>query len=384
MPSIEIETIAALEAHLADGLPMGNVVVQGLDLTGLAASLDGLDLAGTVFLGTQLARSTYERACADGAIIFRPPLETPFSPYRSTLYTPEELFGNFDPADPATFAATLDERVYRYTRDPLVRGDILHSLACRLHDHAITDALEERISGHEIVAIMGGHALERTAAEYRDVALIAKELAESGFLMTSGGGPGAMEATHFGAWMAHRTEADVDAALTLLAPSPGFSTRERWLATALDVKKAFPRLPGSGGHLVDSLGIPTWLYGHEPPTVFATAIAKYFANSVREEGLLAIANSGVVYSPGSAGTIQEVFQDAAQNHYRSFGHPSPMIFLGVDYWRFQKPVYPLLTQLAAGHDYAALIHLTDDRTEVVERLLDFAAARSADLNRRRD
>ena len=383
MASIEIETVEALEAHLADGLPMGNVVVQGLDLTGLASSLDELDLAGTVFLGTELAQSTYERACAAGAVIFRPPLETPFSPYRSHLYNAQELFGAFNPSEPATYADTLDERVYRYTREPLVRSDILHSLACRLHDHAITDALEEEIAGRDIVAIMGGHALERTATEYRDIALIAKELAETGFLMTSGGGPGAMEATHFGAWMAHRTVTDVDAALAILAGCPDFSRREQWLATALEVKAAFPQVAGPAGYVVDSLGIPTWLYGHEPPTVFATHIAKYFANSVREEGLLAIANSGVVFSPGSAGTIQEVFQDATQNHYRSFGHPTPMIFLGVEYWRIRKPVYPLLTQLAAGHDYAALIHLSDEPAEVVQHLRDFAAERSADINERR-
>ena len=41
-------------------------------------------------------------------------------------------------------------------------------------------------------------------------------------------------------------------------------------------------------------------------------------------GLLAIAKHGVIYAPGSAGTIQEIFQDAAQNHYSSFGPPSPM------------------------------------------------------------
>jgi predicted Rossmann-fold nucleotide-binding protein len=209
-------------------------------------------------------------------------------------------------------------------------------------------------------------------------------MAEAGFLMTSGGGPGAMEATHFGAWMANRPEADVEAALGILAACPGFSPREPWLATALAVKKAFPRIPGVDGTIADSLGVPTWLYGHEPPTAFATEIAKYFANSVREEGLLAIANSGVVFSPGSAGTIQEVFQDAAQNHYRSFGHPSPMIFFGVEYWRIHKPVYPLLTELATGHDYAALIHLTDDRDEVVQRLLDFTASRSAGINYRSD
>ena len=107
--------------------------------------------------------------------------------------------------------------------------------------------------------------------------------------------------------------------------------------------------------------------------MFATDIAKYFANSVREEGLLAIAKAGVVFSPGSAGTIQEIFQDAAQNHYRSYGHPAPMIFLGIDYWTNLKPVYPLVTELAAGHDYGSLIQITDDPVVVVEHLLDFSA-----------
>ena len=375
MASVEIESVEQLREHIADGLPMANVVVQGLDLTSLAASLDSLNLAGTVFLGTLLAPSTYDKACADGAVIFRPPLETPFSPYRSRLYTADELFGGFDPADPATYERTLDERIYRYSHQPEVRNDILHSLACRLHDHAITDALEDKIAGRRVVAIMGGHSIARTDQQFRDVALISKELTEAGFLMTSGGGPGAMEATHFGAWMAHRPVADVDAALRILADCPGYEPREQWLATAMTAKETYPQVAGMDGVIADSLGIPTWLYGHEPPTVFATDIAKYFANSVREEGLLAIATSGVVFSPGSAGTIQEIFQDAAQNHYRSFGHPSPMIFLGVEYWRIDKPVYLLLTQLAAGHDYAALLHLTDDIEDVVHRIFDYAESR---------
>ncbi len=281
MASIEIETLEQLDAHLGAGHPMGNVVVQGLDLSSYAGTLDRVDLSGTVFLGTQLAQSTYEHACATGAVVFRPPLETPFSPYRSRLYSAEELFGAFDPRDSTTYANTLDERVYQYTRQPEVRGDILHSLACRLHDHAITDALDEKIAGRDVVAIMGGHGLERTEPQYRDVAVIAKALAEAGYLMTSGGGPGAMEATHLGAWMAHRGEADLDLALATLARYPTFTPREEWLATAQIVKRSFPQKAGPNGQLADSLGIPTWLYGHEPPTVFATDIAKYFANSVR-------------------------------------------------------------------------------------------------------
>ena len=76
-----------------------------------------------------------------------------------------------------------------------------------------------------------------------------------------------------------------------------------------------------------SLSIPTWFYGHEPSNPFATHIAKYFSNSEREDGLLAVATAGIVFVPGGPGTLQEVFQDAAQNAYETYGRSSPMVFL---------------------------------------------------------
>ncbi|MDO5488101.1 MAG: hypothetical protein Q4F42_06430, partial [Rikenellaceae bacterium] len=93
----------------------------------------------------------------------------------------------------------------------------------------------------------------------------------------------------------------------------------------------------------------------EPATPFASHIAKYFDNSIREDGLLAIAKGGVIYSPGSAGTMQEVFQDAAQNHYKTFGFSSPMVFLGREHWTQRIPVYPLLEQLQAEGRYKNLL-----------------------------
>ncbi len=65
----------------------------------------------------------------------------------------------------------------------------------------------------------------------------------------------------------------------------------------------------------ESLGIPTWHYGHEPPNVFATAIAKYFRNATREAILLEVCDAGIVFLPGAGGTVQEVFQDACENYY---------------------------------------------------------------------
>jgi len=127
----------------------------------------------------------------------------------------------------------------------------------------------------------------------------------------------------------------------------------------------------------ESLAIPTWFYGHEPSNLFSTHVAKYFANSIREDGLLAIATYGVVYAPGSAGTIQEVFMDAAQNHYETFGPASPMVFLDETYWTETKPVYPLLQTLAEGTPYADRLTLTDDVRTVLDAITAHAPTRNA-------
>ncbi|MEM9261204.1 MAG: hypothetical protein AAGA62_16310, partial [Bacteroidota bacterium] len=115
----------------------------------------------------------------------------------------------------------------------------------------------------------------------------------------------------------------------------------------------------------ESLAIPTWFYGHEPSNLFATYIAKYFSNSIREDTLLAIAVYGIVYAPGSAGTTQEIFMDAAQNHYVTFDYVSPMVFLGRERYSKSTQLFPLLQSLAEGKDYANFLYLTDDPAEVV-------------------
>ena len=114
-----------------------------------------------------------------------------------------------------------------------------------------------------------------------------------------------------------------------------------------------------------SVGIPTWHYGHEPPTPFASRIAKYFANSVREEGLITIAIGGIIFSPGSAGTIQELFQDAAQNHYVTTGWVSPMVLLDSEYWTTEKPIFSVFRDLAENEEYGSLVTLVDGHDAAV-------------------
>ena len=73
------------------------------------------------------------------------------------------------------------------------------------------------IVGHnylKTVGVMGGHGLLRTDTMYRQIIFLSKQLTELGFLMVSGGGPGAMEATHLGAWMAGRSDDEVEEALS--------------------------------------------------------------------------------------------------------------------------------------------------------------------------
>ena len=174
-----------------------------------------------------------------------------------------------------------------------------------------------------------------------------------------------MEATHLGAWMAGRPDSEVEEALDMLAAAPSYKDR-LWLETAFRVMERFP----SPKYV--SLGVPTWLYGHEPATPFATHIAKYFDNSTREDSILTISKGGVIYSPGSAGTMQEIFQDAVQNHYLSFGYASPMVFLGKEFWTEEMPVYRLMQYLIEKGKYNnLLLSITDSVDEIVSTIEDF-------------
>lgn len=292
------------------------------------------------------------------------------SHYRQTLYTPDTLYQGYVVGNPDSYSSCYDSRVYQhYLNKGKTSQDVRETLARTLHDHAITHAMNNMLAAYDerrIVGIMGGHGLLRTEAAYRQIVHISKRLTEMDFLLISGGGPGAMEATHLGAWMAGRTQEELDEAISILAEAPSYKDKE-WLDTAFQVRQLFPQ-----SHY-KSLGVPTWLYGHEPATPFATHIAKYFENALREDGLLTIAKGGLIYSPGSAGTLQEIFQEAVQNHYLSFGYASPMIFLGVDYWTDEMPVYRLLEHLMQKGKYKnLLLTITDDEHRIVDTLEKFA------------
>ena len=70
--------------------------------------------------------------------------------------------------------------------------------------------------------------------------------------------------------------------------------------------------------------------------------------------------------------MQEIFQDAVQNHYLSFGYASPMVFLGKEYWTEEMPVYRLMTHLTEKGKYQnLLLSLTDSIDEIAEIIENF-------------
>jgi predicted Rossmann-fold nucleotide-binding protein len=372
---IEIDTAEQARAWLELGKLRSEAAFQAVDLRQLEGFETGT-FDGCLFLSCTLTDAQAGFLTTTGATVIRDDPARPFTAHRARLYTPDELFAGFDRSDRDGYEATFDASVYRHWVDTgrQYPASIGESLARRLHDHSISDALNEALVGQRPVAIMGGHELERAHPRYATIARIARTLTRAGYLMLSGGGPGAMEATHLGAYMAHFEDDQLDAVITVLSPRPKGSpvgleyTDRDWLHRAFAVRDRWP----IEVRRYDSIGIPTWMYGHEPPAPFATKIAKYFENSVREEGLLAVATHGVVFTPGSAGTIQEIFQDATQNHYASFGSPSPMILFDVNYWTETHPVWPLLESLAKHRDYDELITLTDDDQEVITRVTSYA------------
>jgi predicted Rossmann-fold nucleotide-binding protein len=325
-----------------------------------------------------------ERSISDSGFVLAPP---------DRLYLPQALYDSWDATDDLSLARSLDFRTYLATLaqgQPVPRSaGIVNGRA--LHDAAISFSLAARVVDARSVGILGGHGEPRGSDSYHAIAHVARELARRGYTVLTGGGPGAMEAAHLGARFAALESTALDSAIARLGspatrafPFPHGSdlvVDGGFVASALRALHAWMRpameiATETANAATASIGIPTWLYGHEPATPFATEHAKYFENSIREEGLLTLAIYGAIYAPGSSGTLQEIFEDANQNFYVPPNEGlSPMVFLDIDgYWTRQFPVIPVLRALF-GDRFDDVVTVVDSADAAVEAIV----TRSADV-----
>ncbi|WP_436699177.1 LOG family protein [Nocardioides sp. BYT-33-1] len=265
---------------------------------------------------------------------------------RTRLYTPDELY------DAPVYAESFDSRAYHWA---LATSGPAEALAEVLHDQAIDTALGDWAAapgGRGLVGVMGGHAADRGTPAYDDAARLGALLGRH-HVVATGGGPGAMEAANLGGRMAAAPPDALAEALRRVADVPSFRPSvDAWVGAA---RAALDLAPEPS----PSLGVPTWHYGHEPPNLFATAIAKYFRNALREAILLMVCDAGIVFLPGAGGTVQEIFQDACENYYAADEDVAPMVLVGRRYWTERLPAWPLLQALARGRAMEQHVHLVD-------------------------
>ena len=370
MPGRDVEDLVTWERLLSAPEPLHNLRLQGLDLmVHRELLLARSDLSDIVVLGGRLDADVEQHLRRNRSIIFPAEPRAPVDPYRARLYTAQELYEGMGEKG---YDQTPDARAYQWSQDATVRHDTYVTVLRAIHDDAMADALTSVTQDRRVIGVMGGHALRRGTPQFEAAALLGHRLAQSGALVATGGGPGAMEAANLGAWASD--EEVLAHALEQVAAVPDFVPDiGAWVEPALRL-----RLEASGGPLgLRSLGIPTWHYGHEPPNAFAQLIAKFFSNALREDLLLAHSSGGVVVLPGAAGTVQEVFQLATRLYYEvdaGNGAPSgpeltPLVLVGREHWVDRLPVWPLLTALAQGRSMAGALHLVETVDEACEVLL---------------
>lgn len=353
---VDVGDVATFDRLVGDGArSLRGWRLVGIDLSRRSAALARLDPAGAVFAGCRFDDAAAADLRHRGALIFPELPGLPFDPYRSGLYTADELYMDHREG----YEATPDAAIYAWS---VVEHDGHGEMAIALHDAAIDDALDAVCDGEHVVGVMGGHAVRRGESAFGEATRLGRALRLAGSIVATGGGPGAMEAANLGSYLADQPEGAVaDASRRLAAVASFRPSVGAWVELAFDVRDRWPG--GDGG-----VGIPTWSYGHEPPNAFAGHVAKYFQNSVREDTLLRRCNGGIVFLPGAAGTVQEIFQDGCENYYGEPSTVAPMVLVGRDHWTSTVPAWPLLEALAAGRPMAAAIELVDSVDDAVEAI----------------
>ena len=265
-----------------------------------------------------------------------------YSPGRDSLYTVDELMAGYESDAPMQ---SLDARLAAHVKAcGIPPEDVNEAIAQVVHDQGVEQAMRAYVAasvakGRHIVGVMGGSSTPRDAPAYRLAAATAKAVSEAGFLVATGGGLGIMEAGNLGAYFAGRARRRATRRDRRAQALPGLP----WTRSAVRRHRTLDHRRQPAG--APSLAVATWRFDDEPISQFATHIAKLFQNSVREEGLLSIADAGVAYFEGGFGTLREIFQDLAQNSAAAPAHQMAMVF--VDTAAYGQPGSPSTSPVPA-------------------------------------
>jgi predicted Rossmann-fold nucleotide-binding protein len=359
---VEIESLAAFDAHLrARPGDLRRCRIQAVELVDRGWELRAADVTDAVFLGCVLSESVAGDLRHRGALVFPQAPHLPFDPYRASLYTPQELYEGIEQK---SYEQTPDALAHAWGRDRREREEVLDEVLRGLHDDSVADALGRYVAGRRVVGVIGGHALARDSFAFHQAARLGRSLHRAGLTVATTGGPGAMEAANLGAYLAPHTDAALDDAISVLERARGLDDVTAWVRTAFAVRGAFP--PTGAG---ESLAVPTWSHGHQPPNAFATGIAKFLGRAARDDWFLSKSAFDLLFLPGAAGTVRDIFEAVEPLYYTPIGkHTRRIVLVGADHWTRKFPVWPLMRALSYSRPMATTIHLVDSTDEAATLL----------------
>ena len=247
-----------------------------------------------------------------------------YSPGRDSLYTVDELMAGYESGAPMQ---SLDARLAAHVKAcGIPPEDVNEAIAQVLHDQGVGQAMRAYVAasvekGRHIVGVMGGASTPRNAPAYRLAAATAKAVSEAGSWWQPAAASGLWRLGNLGAYFAGRADDELLGAIDDLKRCPVYLGHE---AQYIDSARSITASQRAGA---PSLAVATWRFDEEPISQFATDVAKLFQNSVREEGLLSIADAGVAYFKGGFGTLREIFQDLAQNGAAEPARQMRMVFV---------------------------------------------------------
>ena len=352
---VQVGRLADFDRRLAAGATtLRGWRVRGVDLSARAAALDeapgGRGDSSSAAASPPATPSGSRRAARSWS---------PACPSRRWTSTASTSTARRSCTTRRRYAEPLDARAYAWSQASHDRDD---SLARALHDHAIDEALDAlgRAAAH-LVGVMGGHAARARVGRATPTPPGWGMALGAGHVVATGGGPGAMEAANLGGYLSGLADppAALDAALAAagagaVVPAVG---RRLGAGRLRRCGRCCPAAPTRSG-------IPTWHYGHEPPNVFATVIAKYFRNAQpRGDPARGLRRRHRLPARAPAAPSRRSSRTPARTTTPTSRRSRRWCWSAATYWTEDLPAWPLLRSLARGRPMEPHVHLVDDVDE---------------------